>query len=246
MIHTVLIVDDEPAIRDGLFGFHWESLGFVAVDALQDGEQALTYILTNPVDVVICDIRMPKMDGLAFAQEVWNRKLKSIVVLLTGFKDMEYIRQAMRYGCRDYLLKPTRFKQLEELFIHLKQELDALWIENPNKEFEEGLIGAAKSYIHSHLESVSLDTVAVFLQLSPTYFSKLFKERTDMHFSDYCQQERMTLAKQLLSDPRKQIQDIAQQTGYSNATNFARAFKMQCGISPTEFREQEMNQIDKN
>ena len=246
MNHTLLIVDDELTIRQGLASFHWEQLGFKAVATLENGEQALEYILSNSVDVVLCDIRMPVMDGLSFAKEIWERKLNVTIILLTGYKDMGYIRQAMRYGCRDYLLKPTRFKQLEELFLHLKQELDTKWEDRGASASDEGIIRAAKFYIHSHLDSVSLEAVALYLNRSPTYFSKFFKDRTGMHFSDYCQKERLALAKTLLDDPRNQVQDISLQTGYSNAANFARAFKMQCGLSPTEYRAQEMTHIDKN
>lgn len=246
MNHTLLIVDDELTIRQGLSSFHWEELGFKAVAALEDGKQALEHVLSHPVDVVLCDIRMPSMDGLAFAKEVWERKLPVTVVLLTGYKDMEYIRQAMRYGCRDYLLKPTRFRQLEELFSHLKQELDAKWEAKEAPDSDDSVIRTAKSYILSHLDSVSLETVAAYLDRSPAYFSKVFKERTGMQFSDYCQQERLALAKKLLDDPRNQVQDIALETGYSNAANFARAFKMQCGLSPTEYRAQEMTHFNKN
>ena len=81
MNHTLLIVDDELTIRQGLSSFHWEELGFKAVAALEDGKQALEYVLSHPVDVVLCDIRMPSMDGLAFAKEVWERKLPVTVVL---------------------------------------------------------------------------------------------------------------------------------------------------------------------
>ncbi len=246
MYHKVLIVDDEQTIRSGLYKFHWEQLGFEAVAAVEDGKEALDYVLSHPVDVVLCDIRMPRMDGLSFAQEIWERKLRVTIIFLTGFKDMQYIRQAMRYGCRDYLLKPTRFKQLEELFAHLKQELDQAK-DTPLLFGDDDLvIRTAKNYILTHLESVSLESLSSFLHLSPTYLSKLFKDRTGFHFSDYCQQERMALAKKLLLDSRNQVQDIAIRTGYSNAANFARAFKVQFGYSPTEYREQELNHIDKN
>ncbi len=247
MMHTVLIVDDEPSIRTGLLKYHWEVLGFRAVAALENGSQALEYVLSHTVDVVLCDIRMPGMDGLAFAKQIWERKLGVLIVFLTGFKDMEYIRLAMHYGCRDYLLKPTRFKQMEEVFTLLKNELD-----HKQQELgvllagDDAVIRTTKTYILTHLDSVSLESVSAYLQLSPSYVSKLFKDRTGMQFSEYCQKERMNLAKRLLSDSRNQIQDIAFQTGYSNAANFARAFKAQFGYAPSEYREQELIHIDKN
>lgn len=241
MIYNVLIVDDEIEIRTGLLSFSWNKLGFEAIGALSDGEEALAFILANPVDVVLCDIQMPNMNGLEFAREVSKRKLPVKIVLLTGFKDMELIRSAMRYGCRDYLLKPTRFKQLEEVFSQIKQELDVAWEDHLAMDEDDPIMQTAKKFIQGRLESVTLESLANYLHLSPAYLSRVFKENTGMNFSEYCQSERMNLAKLLLNDPRNQIQEIALQTGYSNSTNFSRAFRVHFNISPTEYRESVSN-----
>lgn len=113
MTNTLLIVDDEEEIRNGLFRYSWENLGFVAVAAVSNGEEALSYLLANSVDAVLCDIRMPCMDGLELARKIQEQKISTHIIFLTGYKDMEYIRSAIHSGCFDYLLKPTHFRQLE-------------------------------------------------------------------------------------------------------------------------------------
>jgi len=244
MIHTLLIVDDEKEIRKGLFEFAWSGVGFKAVAALEDGGQALEYILKYPVDVVLCDILMPKMDGIELARKVNELKIPVKLVFLTGHKDMEYIRAAMRYGCKDYLLKPTRFSQLQEVFCDLKQQLDEEWKmgftpgETLDPEQSNQLVLMACRYMKDHLATVSLESVAGFLRISPSYLSKIFKDHTGINFSDFHQRERMREAGELLKDPRNQINEIARLVGYSNSANFARAFKLQFSVSPREYRSQ--------
>ncbi|WP_320127421.1 response regulator [uncultured Sphaerochaeta sp.] len=242
MTNTLLIVDDEEEIRNGLFNYSWENLGFSAVAALSDGKEALTYLSTHSVDAAICDIRMPGMNGLELARKMKELKISTHIVFLTGYKDMEYIRSAIHAECFDYLLKPTHFKQLEEVFVALKTRLEQEWKDKflDNCDFQDAgddfFIQAALKYISSHLSTASLEVVSEFLNISPNYFSRIFKARTGILFSVFCQQQRLGRARELLKDPNNQIQDVALQVGYSISTNFSRAFKLEYGMSPGEFR----------
>jgi YesN/AraC family two-component response regulator len=240
--NTLLIVDDEEEIRNGLFHYSWENLGFTAVAALPNGMEALAYVKTHPVDVVLCDIRMPHMSGLELARKLNEQKISTHIIFLTGYKDMEYIRSAIHSGCFDYLLKPTHFRQLEEVFTALKNKLEEEWKKNllDTCRFlevqDDFAIQAALKYIPSHLSTASLEKVSEFLNISPNYFSRLFKNSTGILFSTYCQQQRLEKAKELLKDPNNQIQDIALRVGYTISTNFSRAFKLEFGMSPKEYR----------
>lgn len=241
-MYRLMIVDDEEEIRCGLASFDWASLGFQVCALLSDGQEALDWVLTHPADVALCDIKMDGMSGLAFAKNVKERGLPLKIVLLTGYKDMEFVSEAMHQGCYDYLLKPTKFSKLISVFTALEKILDEEWSQKLSSEAEhvrEGggdVIGYAKAYIQSHLEDASLDSLAGYVNLSPVYVSRLFKEKTGQSFSDYTQNARVEKAKELLRDPRFSIAQVAQCVGYSNATNFARAFKLLCGESPTEYR----------
>ena len=80
-----------------------------------------------------------------------------------------------------------------------------------------------------------LDEVSKELQISPYYFSKLFKKRTGSNFIEYVTNVRIEKAKELLTGSNKNIKEISMEVGYSDANYFSRAFKKNVGISPTEY-----------
>jgi Response regulator containing CheY-like receiver domain and AraC-type DNA-binding domain len=241
-MYRLIIVDDEVSIREGLASFDWLSLGFQVSATLTNGQEALDYVLTHPVDVALCDIRMDVMDGLEFSEEIKRRALALKIVLLTGFKDMDYISRAMHSGCYDYLLKPTKFSRLIAVFTDLKRILDEEWRERTARDAvysescDNDVIGYAKAFISSHLDTASLDSLSEYLGLSSVYVSRLFKAKAGMSFAEYYQTARHERALELLRIPENSIGQIAQMLGYSNATNFARAFKLISGESPTDYR----------
>ncbi len=241
-MYRLMIVDDEVEILNGLALFDWASCGFQICAALPNGKEALDYVLSHPVDVALCDIKMEVMSGLDFANEIRARELPLKIVLLTGYKDMDFISQAMHAGCYDYILKPTKFSRLIAVFSSLKEILDEEWKRNTANMAEYGderdndVIQYALTYIRSHLETVSLESLSDYLGLSPVYISRLFKEKTGSSFSDFYQQERFNKATEMLRNPDITIVQIASALGYTNSTNFSRAFKSSCGESPTEYR----------
>ncbi len=105
----VLIADDEPVIRAGLAQLiDWEQYGFTIAAKAKNGEQALRFILEDNPDLIITDIRMPKMDGLQLIKTLReDRQLQTPVIILTGFHEFDYARQAIRFEVKDYLLKPV-------------------------------------------------------------------------------------------------------------------------------------------
>lgn len=100
------------------------------------------------------------------------------------------------------------------------------------------LIRQAKEYIDNHFhKDMSLDDVSRELNISPYYFSKLFKEETGENFVEYVTGRRMDRAKMLLKNPDKSIKEICVEVGYSDPNYFSRIFKKYQGVSPTEYKE---------
>jgi len=123
-------------------------------------------------------------------------------------------------------------RQFDAAVRRLLQELRVKRKGNPIDPIE-----AAKEYIDSHLnQEVSLEEVADFLGLNPSYFSQMFKQATQETFVHYRMKKRMELARRLLQDASLKIYDIAQEVGYTDYSHFARTFKRWHGLSPTEFR----------
>jgi len=115
----VMIVDDERLIREGLRGLiDWGASGFEVVALASDGQEALDLQAQNPVDLIIADIRMPRMDGLALLSALRSRGDSCRFLILSGFAEFEYAQKAAALQIDGYLLKPVD----EEILVrHLEQ-----------------------------------------------------------------------------------------------------------------------------
>ena len=103
----LLIVDDEHWIREGLkLTIDWKRYGIQVAGEAENGAKALLMIEENAPDIVISDIKMPTMDGLALMEELRKRGIRAKVIFISGFSDFAYAQQAVKLGAFDYLLKP--------------------------------------------------------------------------------------------------------------------------------------------
>ncbi|MCD8336043.1 MAG: response regulator [Lachnospiraceae bacterium] len=104
----VFLVEDEAIIREGLRDIiPWQQYGFTVVGDAGDGEQALPMIRETRPDVLITDIRMPFMDGLALSSLVSREFPNTKIIIISGYDEFEYAQQAIRIGVEQYLLKPV-------------------------------------------------------------------------------------------------------------------------------------------
>ena len=106
-MNKVLIVDDESIIREGLRSFPWKRYGCRLVGEAEDGEEGLLLAEVLQPDIVVCDIKMPGMDGITLAQKLQESHPDTGIILLTGYEEFSYAKAAMQAGIRDYILKPT-------------------------------------------------------------------------------------------------------------------------------------------
>ncbi len=103
---TVVIVDDEVLVRTGIkASVDWDACDATLVGDFPDGESALEYLRTNPVDIVITDIVMPGMNGVELMRAVRELSPSTRFVVLTSFNEFQYAREALRLGADDYILK---------------------------------------------------------------------------------------------------------------------------------------------
>ena len=105
MKSNILVVDDEPVARQSLSEIL--RLEGYAVNAVPNGQAAVEYVRTHPVELVVVDLRMPGMDGLEVVQVVNQISPETEVILLTAFGSTETAIQALRLRVHDYLLKPA-------------------------------------------------------------------------------------------------------------------------------------------
>lgn len=253
-MYKLLVVDDEYEIRNGLCKyFPWDKLGFTVVGQADNGKQALKFCEENYVDIVLCDIRMPVMNGLEFSEELYKRKSKIKIVLLSAYRDFDFAQKAISFGVKNYIVKSTKFNQLIEAFNQIKVELDEELavkvvgsedtpVEKTDSDissYNQRVIQSIKSYIDEHYRDVELKDLSEYINMNPYYISKFFKQNTNENFSDYLLKVRMGKAIELLKDIRYKVYEISDMLGYSNVKNFTRAFTQYYGKSPSAFRKNE-------
>jgi DNA-binding NtrC family response regulator len=132
MRFTVLVADDEKNIREGL-GEALEADGYRALLAA-DGEEAMRLVETDDVDLVITDLRMPKLSGTDLLQKVAGHYPGLPVIVLTGHGTIEDAVAAMRGGAFDFLTKPVN---LDHLSILVKRALETREMARKNRELED-------------------------------------------------------------------------------------------------------------
>jgi two-component system response regulator YesN len=151
--YKVLIVDDENFIRERLKGaIPWAEYGMQVVGLAEDGVRALELLEELKPDIIITDIRMPGMTGLEMIMAMQRQKQDVKIIILSGFGEFEYAREAIRLGVTEYLLKPT---QPDELLQTLMRIIDEL--EHSRKSQVQ------IQHLHNHLDTVRSQAILELL-----------------------------------------------------------------------------------
>ena len=235
-MYQVIIADDERAIRTGLkIIVNWNQLGFEIAGCAQNGEQALEMMLRQRADVLLADIRMPGLDGIGLVQKIRELQLPTVAILMSGYRDFEYARQAVSLGVREYLLKPIDEQALQELLLHVHRELE----ESAQAEtHEEELLIARVQRImaEDYAQNISLKSIAQQLNYNPAYLGRLFRSQTGSSFRDELNLYRVRRAAELLKTSSFCIYEIAERVGYQDTNYFYRVFHDIYGVSPGEYK----------
>lgn len=120
---TVMIVDDMDITRREMKRLKlWgERSGFIISDEAKNGSEALVKLEVNTVDLVITDVKMPKVDGIELLGKLMEKHICSCVVLLSDYSDFSYVRQGLVLGAFDYLRKPVNEEEFEKLLHRAKE-----------------------------------------------------------------------------------------------------------------------------
>lgn len=129
--YRVLITDDEPIIREGIRdAVDWESLGMEVAGEAEDGEEALEIALRDNIDILLVDMNMPIMNGITLMKRLREERPECRFVIITGHDEFAYAQEAIRLGVKDYILKPVNADHLIEVLRNVRDELDALNVQN--------------------------------------------------------------------------------------------------------------------
>jgi response regulator RpfG family c-di-GMP phosphodiesterase len=143
----ILVVDDERVIREILAEFL--TLEGYSVRTVEDGEKALTELRLRPYDLVITDLKMPRISGLQLLEKIGQENISVLTILMTGFGTVETAIEAMKRGAYDYLLKPFK---VEEVIQTVQRALDRQQLQAENMRLREALT------IYRVSEAIALST----------------------------------------------------------------------------------------
>ncbi|MHA6480856.1 response regulator transcription factor [Paenibacillus sp. strain BS8-2] len=252
-MYKVFLVEDEIIIRSGLRQLLEQVIGgYQIIGEASNGKEALDMLKLVQPDVLITDIRMNEMNGLDMIKRLRDQYPDLYVLILSGYADFEYAKQAIRYGISDYLLKPVDRVELAQALDTFKRKArskDAAVAASDAAEGQAGdeekahqgrqLIRRVKQLIAERLDQeISLQYIAEQVHLNHQYLSVLFKNETGQNFSDYVTQCRMSKAKQLLKDTNLKVYEISVLSGYISAKHFMAVFKEAVGMTPSQYRDQ--------
>ncbi|MCY9659896.1 response regulator [Paenibacillus chondroitinus] len=250
----ILIAEDELPTRNGIMkALQTWSEGKINLQVAENGMEAFHYRKTNPVDLLITDIRMPGLNGIQLLERLKKEGLQTKSILLTGYAEFEYARKALTLGAVNYILKPVEFQNLisavEEAF-----EENKLWKRvNHDSSFIVPQVlndSIRKSLVYISAElwnpSLGIKDVAEHIHLNSSYVSVLFKEETGYTFSDYLTRLRLFKSKELLLGTDMKIYEVAERTGFSSSKYFVKVFREAELLTPKEFRNEHKKMMNKS
>ncbi|WP_018751734.1 response regulator transcription factor [Paenibacillus sanguinis] len=249
---NVIIVDDETIIRRGLRQFVESSpYPFTITGEARQASEALEQLEQQLAHVCFIDINMPNMNGLDLINLLQQRHPSTVVVIISGYDNFEYARQAVKLQAFDYILKPVPKSDLNQLLYrldkHLQQRFPGKQHAKPQKQPISTFSGngtvfmhKVTDYINDHYQDPELTVgrVASLFHMNPTYLSKRMKQEIGQSFLDYVTELRINKAKEVLDEAASNIKinNLSVKVGYKSQYYFSRVFKNKVGLSPLEYK----------
>ena len=241
----VVLVDDEIMIREGFKRlFDWEAHGCEVVGEAADGMEALAQIDSLLPDIVIMDINIPVMNGLKVIEVSRVKHPEIAYVIVSGYDDFAYCRQALRLQITDYILKPVNYEEFGSCIDNLKISMyeNKKSSEQDSEKNDERVISSITRYMQEHLsEEISLSVLADVFHLNSQYISQLFKNEIGVGFLAYLTNIRIEKAKKLLLSTALSVTEISSSAGYGDYRVFTKVFKKAEGVTPSQFRREFLN-----
>lgn len=241
---SLLIIDDEPIIRRGLRRMVTQvDHHFNHILQAENAQEALAIIEKQPrIRAIFADINLPDMNGLDLVAAIKERCPDALVVMISGYDEFTYARQAIHLGVFDYLLKPVAQSDMRALIRRLTNELTQDGSTRKTELYSPNdLCNRAADYLSQHYgkKNLSLPMVATALFVDSSYLSKQMKLHLGKSFNDYLVTLRIAKAKELLlQNYQYSILEIGEKIGYPDQHYFSRVFKQHTGFSPRQYRQQ--------
>jgi len=239
----VIIADDERLIRAGLKSMLSEAkIPLDIAGEATNGEELVELVKRHLPEIAFVDIKMPKMNGLEAISKGKLYSPNTQWIILTGYAEFDYAREAIKLGAANYLLKPVSPDELNEtLEVLIKNDIKSRV--GVSKEVNNGeptdvpydMAEEVKCYIEqNYMYDIGINEIAEKLNVTPNYLSTYFHKKTGITFIRYLTEVRMLRAKKMLENPNITVQDVAGQVGYYSTSHFIKLFKEYFGVYPSK------------
>ena len=258
-MYKAIVVDDEKDIRTGMQTLiEWPAYGFEITGTAGNGISAIELLSAQNPELVLTDIKMPEMDGLTLARYIHTYQPETHVIIISGYGEFAYAKQAMQYSVENFLLKPIDADELSAALLRIKYSLDnSKYNGKPKENLELFLdlselsdlkserpdISEITDYIIKHSDQeITLNKMGEIFFRDPFYIGKLIKKTHGLSFNEFLNKTRVEKAKFLLSSTNLSTNTITEKVGYKYRDHFYRIFKRITGQSPGEYRDIHKNQ----
>lgn len=244
---TILYIDDSLDLRELMKSMLHRKYQILLA---RDGEEGIEIVNTKIVDIVICDLMMPRMDGLEFCRQLKaNVQTSHIpVLILTAKNTSEDQIEAYKIGVESFITKPFDMNILEARIRNLLQARQArqqrfrtnMDVNISNLDYQtadEQFLNDAIACIENHLDDPQFDIpqMADELHVSKSTLSRKLKVMTNLTPGDFMKNIKLKHACNLLKKKSITISEVAYATGFNNPKYFSRCFKDEFGMPPTEY-----------
>ena len=247
----VVIADDNVLVVKALCEtIPWKTLDMHIAFTSTSGKKTMEYIRNHSVDLLITDIKMPDLSGLDCIRQLLSEGYHFVSIIITGFGEFEYARQALLLGATDIILKPIDNQTLIIAICRAFQipytpkikEKNAAEISSsvtPKSytcKVKQKIVSQAIQYMQEHLsQKITLNDLADYLNVSRSHLSRCFREEYQKSFQDLYNDLRIQAAIEYLQTGQYRISEIANKVGFDNYACFYQFFKKYTGKSPKEF-----------
>lgn len=230
---NILIADDEKYVRLELHSLLDEILPQARIEEAENGSQLKEKLDRGDFHIAFIDIKMPGKSGLDILREYDLQKNRTVFIILSGYSDFTYAKEAISLGVSEYMLKPV---SKEELLVVIKKLLPSVQMRSSEDKTECSLVQDAEKVIYKrYTEQIGVAQIAEELGVSPNYLSSQFKKYKNQTLTTYITNLRLNTAIEMLQLPGANIKHIAESLGYQSSRHFARLFRDKFNKSPSEY-----------
>lgn len=237
----LLIAEDEDVIRNGMAKYiQLHTDRFENIYLASNGQEASDLIFKYQPELMLLDVQMPLKSGIEVMREAKRAGILPATIILSGYDVFSYAQQALRFGAKEYLLKPCRSTDILKKLMEVSDEcLGEHTVEEEQSHKEKNSqVEYAKQYIEEHyFENLTLMDVADVVGIAAGYLSTLFSQKLSCGFVDYLNRVRIEHACTYLTQNYFKTYEIAYKVGFSDEKYFSKVFRKLQGQTPSEYRK---------